>query len=104
MSWVVLLFAGLFEVAWATGLKYSEGFTKLYPSIFTIIAMFISFFLLSMAMKSLPLGTSYTIWTGIGAVGAVLVGIFVFGDSVSVQKIACMCLIVSGIVGLKMAS
>jgi quaternary ammonium compound-resistance protein SugE len=101
MSWILLFFAGLFEIAWATGLKYSQGFTKLYPSIFTIITMIISFILLSQAMKTLPLGTAYAIWTGIGAVGAVIMGIFIFGDPATAPRLICLGMIVTGIIGLK---
>ena len=83
MCWLILFLAGLFEIAWAIGLKYSEGFTKLTPSIITIITMFISFYLLSLALKSLPLGTAYAIWVGIGTIGTVIAGIFLFGESMN---------------------
>jgi len=104
MVWIILLFAGLFEIAWAVGLKYTEGFTRLWPSVGTVAAMAISFGLLSQAMKTLPLGTAYAIWTGIGAVGTALVGIMLFGESANPARIACIGLIAAGIVGLKLAS
>ena len=87
MSWIILFLAGLFEIAWAIGLKYSEGFTKLTPSIITIITMFISFYLLSLALKSLPLGTAYAIWVGIGTIGTVIAGIFLFGESMNLIRV-----------------
>jgi quaternary ammonium compound-resistance protein SugE len=102
MNWILLLLAGLFEVCWAVGLKYSNGFTRLGPSIFTIATMTVSVLLLAMSVKTLPLGTAYAIWTGIGAVGAVLCGILLFGDSVTIPRIACVLLILSGIIGLKL--
>ncbi|MGO4780489.1 SMR family transporter, partial [Lysobacter sp. 2RAB21] len=92
MPWVLLVFAGLFEVGWAIGLKYTEGFSKLWPSVGTIAAMIVSLGLLGVAMKSLPLGTAYAIWTGIGAVGAFLVGIFVMGEAVTFFRIASVSL------------
>jgi len=104
MSWLILFFAGLFEVVWATGLKYTEGFTRLWPSVITVAMMIVSFGLLSVAMKSLPLGTAYAVWTGIGAIGTVIVGIVLFGESASVLRLLCVLLIVSGIVGLKLVS
>lgn len=104
MSWVFLCIAGLFETAWAMGLKWSEGFSKLVPSIFTIVTMIISFYLLSLALKTLPLGTAYAIWTGIGTVGTVIVGIIVFKEPADLARIICILLIVSGIIGLKLVS
>lgn len=104
MDWIILLFAGLFEIAWAVGLKFTEGFTRLWPSVGTAIAMVVSFALLSVALKTLPLGTAYTVWTGIGAIGTVLVGIFWFGESTGAARLTCMSLIVVGIVGLKLAT
>lgn len=101
MEWIILFLAGIFETVWAVGLKYSEGFTKLWPSVWTIIAMFISFFLLATAMKKLPLGTSYAVWTGIGAVGAVIAGIFLFQESMDPLKLFFTALIITGIIGLK---
>lgn len=104
MAWVYLLIAGLMEVAWATAMKYAEGFTRFWPSVATLVLMLISFGLLSQAMKSLPLGTAYGVWTGIGAVGTVLVGIFFLGEPRDLVRILCMLLILSGIVGLKLTS
>lgn len=104
MNWFYLIIAGIFEVIWATGLKYSNGFTKLYPSLITIGGMLVSFYLLSLASKSLPLGTAYAIWTGIGALGAVLVGIFFFHEPVNIVQVIFLCLILVGILGLKFTS
>lgn len=103
MSWIILFLAGLFEIAWAVGLKYTEGFTRLVPTSLTIIAMAISVGLLGMAMKSLPLGTAYAIWTGIGAVGTVIAGIILFGESVSLFRLGSVLLIFAGIIGLKLS-
>ena len=104
MAWIYLLFAGVFEVVWASTMKQSEDFTKLGPSVITIATMIISFGLLAVAMKSLPLGTAYAIWTGIGAVGAFLVGIFVMGEAVTFFRIASVSLIVAGLIGLKLST
>ncbi|MDR0226026.1 MAG: quaternary ammonium compound efflux SMR transporter SugE [Burkholderiaceae bacterium] len=104
MAWVYLLVAGLLEVVWAFSMKQSHGFTRLVPSAITIVTMVASFGLLAVAMRSLPLGTAYTIWTGIGAVGAFLVGIFVLGEQVSAMRIGAAVLIVSGLVLMKMSS
>ncbi len=104
MAWVYLIIAGGFEVIWAMGLKYSHGFTKLYPSLITLGGMIISFYFLSLATKSLPIGTAYTIWTGIGALGAVLLGIFLFNDPVNILRIVFLFLILVGILGLKLTS
>lgn len=104
MVWVILLLAGLFEVCWAVGLKYTEGFTRLWPTVGTVLAMAVSFGLLSQAMKTLPLGTAYAIWTGIGAVGTALVGIALFGESANPARLACIGLIAAGIIGLKLAT
>jgi quaternary ammonium compound-resistance protein SugE len=104
MAWVYLLLAGLFEVGWAIGLKSSNGFTRLWPSVATIVAMAISLTLLGLSLKSLPIGTAYSIWTGIGAVGTVMLGIMLFGESASVGRLVCVGLILSGIVGLKVLS
>ncbi|MGZ5282174.1 MAG: quaternary ammonium compound efflux SMR transporter SugE [Bacteroidia bacterium] len=101
MAWFALLIAGLFEIAWAIGLKYSDGFSKLYPSIFTIVCMLISFGLLSYAMKTLSVGTAYAVWTGIGAAGTVILGIFLFDDSREILRLFFLSLILIGIVGLK---
>ena len=102
MAWICLTFAGFFEVGWALGLKYTEGFTRLWPSIGTLIAMAISFALLSHSLKSLPIGTAYAVWTGIGAVGTALVGMFFLGEPREVGRVFCILLIVAGIVGLKL--
>ncbi|WP_307658978.1 quaternary ammonium compound efflux SMR transporter SugE [Variovorax paradoxus] len=104
MAWMLLLVAGLLEVGWAIGLKYTDGFTKLWPSIFTIAAMVISVVLLGIAMKSLPVGTSYAIWVGVGAVGTAILGIFLFGESAAPGRLVSLGLIVAGIAGLKLAS
>lgn len=104
MAWVALVLAGLFEIVWATAMKQSQGFSRLWPSVVTIGGMIVSFALLSWSMRSLPLGTAYTIWTGIGAVGAFLLGILVFGESASALRIAAALLIVSGLVLMKLAT
>ncbi|SDH95041.1 quaternary ammonium compound efflux SMR transporter SugE [Pseudomonas panipatensis] len=103
MSWIVLFFAGLFEVAWAVGLKYTEGFTRLWPSLLTALAMAASLGLLGLAMKNLPLGTAYAIWTGIGAVGTVIAGILLFGESIAPLRLLSIALILCGLVGLKLS-
>lgn len=104
MAWFYLIIAGLFECAWAIGLKYTEGFTRPVPSVLTIAAMIISVGLLSAAMKSIPVGTAYAIWTGIGAVGVAVTGMILFGESRELLRILCLLLIFSGIVGLKLVS
>ena len=104
MYWTVLVLAGLFEIAWAVGLKYTEGFTRLVPSVLTAGAMVISIVLLAIATKKLPLGTAYAVWTGIGAVGAVTLGIVLFGESAQPLRLLCVALIVAGILGLKLTS
>lgn len=104
MAWVYLFIAGLFECAWAIGLKYSEGFSKPLATLLTIIAMVISFWLLSIAMKTIPVGTAYAVWTGIGAVGVAILGMFLFNESKDILRILCLLLIVTGIVGLKLVS
>jgi quaternary ammonium compound-resistance protein SugE len=104
MAWVILTIAGLFEVGWAIGLKYTNGFTKLWPTVGTVAAMLISLTLLGIAMKDLPVGTAYAVWTGVGAVGTVLLGIFLFGDSAAVGRLICIGLILAGIIGLKVLS
>jgi len=101
VAWIYLLVAGLFEVVWAIGLKYTEGWTRLWPSVGTLAAMGVSFWCLSQSLKSLPIGTGYAIWTGIGAVGAAALGIVLFGDSASWPRLLCIGLIVSGVIGLK---
>ena len=104
MAWIFLFFAGLLEVVWAYSMKLSVGFTKPFPSMVTIVAMIASFGLLAMAMKSLPLGTAYTIWTGIGAVGAFVLGIMVLGEPVSAMRVGAAALIVAGLVLMKLSS
>lgn len=104
MYWIVLIIAGLFEVAWAIGLKYTDGFTKLFPSIFTIISMIISMGLLAYAVKYIPVGTAYAVWTGIGAVGTAILGIILFNESKEIIRIFFIFIIVVGIVGLKIFS
>ena len=104
MPWILLLLAGLFEVGWAIGLKYTEGFTKLWPSVGTIAAMVVSLGLLGEAIKSLPVGTSYAVWVGVGAVGTALLGIALLGEPATAGRLVSLGLIVAGIVGLKLAS
>ncbi|HAL21327.1 MAG TPA: QacE family quaternary ammonium compound efflux SMR transporter [Stenotrophomonas sp.] len=104
MAWIQLLFAGLLEIVWAVAMKQSEGFSKPVPSIITVVGMIASFWLLALAMRSLPLGTAYTIWTGIGAVGAFVVGIVFLGEQVSAMRIGAAVLIVSGLVLMKLSS
>lgn len=101
MAWLYLLVAALFEIGWAIGLKYTEGFTRLWPSIFTITAMIASLALLSFAVRTLPLGTAYAVWTGIGTVGAVILGMFLFNDPVTYARLIFIALIVGGVLGLK---
>ena len=104
MNWFILIIAGLFEMAWAIGLKYSEGFTKLWPSLFTSAAMIVSVVLLGYAMKSLPVGTAYAVWVGVGAVGTVILGIVLMDDPVSAGRLLSISLIIAGIIGLKLTS
>lgn len=104
MAWFVLLLAGLFEVAWAVGLRYTEHFSRPGPTAATVVAMVLSVVLLERAVRVLPLGTAYAVWTGIGAVGTALVGILLHGDPASAARIVCLALIVSGIIGLKLLS
>ncbi|BAW79553.1 small multidrug resistance protein [Candidatus Nitrosoglobus terrae] len=104
MAWVNLVIAGLFEISWAIGLKYTEGFTKLWPSIFTISTMSISLYFLSQALKTIPIGTGYAIWTGIGVSGTAILGIILFSESAALSRLSCIALIITGIVGLKLTS
>lgn len=104
MHWTYLVIAGLLEIAWAIGLKYTEGWTRLYPSLITAALMVASFYFLSIAVRVLPIGTAYAVWTGIGTVGAAVLGILIFGEARDVTKIVCILLIVTGIVGLKLTS
>lgn len=102
MAWMTLLVAGLFEIAWATGLKYTDGFTRLAPTLLTVTAMIISMFLLGLAARHLPIGTAYAVWVGIGAIGTFLLGIVLFQEPATAARILCAGLIVAGIVGLKL--
>lgn len=104
MAWIYLSIAGILEVVWALAMKESDGFTKLVPSAITLVAMIFSFALLALAMKSLPLGTAYTVWTGIGAVGAFVIGIIVLGEHVSITRVLAACLIVCGILLMKLST
>jgi len=104
MSWIILFFAGLFEVGWAVGLKYTDGFSRPLPTALTIAAMAISLGLLGLAMKELPLGTAYAIWTGVGAVGTVIAGIILFGESMALVRLVSVALIVAGLIGLKVSA
>ena len=104
MEWLILTLAGIFEIVWAVGLKYTEGFTRIIPSTITVGAMLLSFWLLSIAMRTLPLGVSYAVWTGIGTVGAVIFGILWMGESASLLKIAFIALILIGVIGLQVSS
>ncbi len=104
MAWLLLILAGLFEVGWAIGLKYTEGFTRVWPTVWTALSMLVSVVLLGLAVKSLPIGTAYSVWVGVGAVGTVILGIVLFGESASAARLLSVGLIVAGIVGLKLAS
>lgn len=104
MAWTLLLVAGLFEICWAIGLKYTDGFTRLAPSIFTVSTMIASVVCLAWAIRTIPVGTGYAVWTGIGAVGVALCGIALFGEAATLARLGCIALIVAGIVGLKLVS
>jgi quaternary ammonium compound-resistance protein SugE len=104
MAWLLLIVAGLCEIVWAIGLKYAQGFTRFWPSVMTVAAMLVSIVLLGLAMKSLPVGTSYAVWVGVGAVGTAILGIILLGESASAGRLASLALIVAGIVGLKLAT
>ena len=104
MAWVILVIAGLFEVGWAIGLKYTEGFTRLWPTVGTVVAMIISLGLLGIAMKSLPVGTSYAVWVGVGAVGTVILGIILLGEAANAARLISVAFIIAGIIGLKLAT
>ena len=104
MAWILLILAGLFEVGWAIGLKYTEGFTRFWPTAWTVLAMIISLALLGIAMKSLPVGTAYSVWVGVGAVGTVILGIILFGEPANPARLISVGLIVAGIIGLKLAT
>lgn len=104
MAWVFLVVAGLLEIGWAIGLKYTEGFTRLWPSIGTVAAMIVSLGFLGLALKTLPVGTAYAVWTGVGTVGTAILGMILFGESAAVARLVCIGLILAGIVGLKLVS
>ncbi len=104
MAWTFLFFAGIFEIGWAIGLKYTEGFTRPLPTVLTVLSMIVSLGLLGLALKTLPVGTAYAIWTGIGTVGTALLGIWLLGEPATALRLACIGLIVSGIVGLKLVA
>ena len=104
LAWLVLFFAGLCEIGWAVGLKYTDGFSRLWPSVATAVAMLSSVVLLGWSLKTLPLGTAYAVWTGIGAVGTAILGMLLFGESREAVRLACIALIVAGIVGLKLVT
>ena len=104
MAWVTLVLAGLFEIGWAVGLKYTEGFTRLWPSVATVVSMIVSLALLGAALRTLPLGTAYAVWTGIGTVGSAILGTALFGEAASAARLVCIGLIVAGIVGLKLTA
>ncbi|NBJ11220.1 quaternary ammonium compound efflux SMR transporter SugE [Microvirga arsenatis] len=104
MAWIWLALAGLFEIGWAIGLKYTDGFSRPLPSVLTALSMIVSVLLLGLALKSLPVGTGYAVWTGIGTVGTALLGIYLFEEPATMLRLVCIGLIVSGILGLKMAS
>jgi quaternary ammonium compound-resistance protein SugE len=104
MAWIQLVIAGLFEIAWAISLKYTDGFSKVWPSIFTLSGMVASFYFLSQALKTIPVGTGYAMWTGIGAAGTAILGIILFSESAALSRLLCIALIVFGIIGLKLTS
>ena len=104
MAWIYLTVAGLFEIAWAIGLKYTDGFTRLLPSLWTLASMILSIVLLGLALRTLPVGTAYAVWTGIGAIGTAALGIYLFGEPATVARLLCIGLILSGIVGLKLVT
>ncbi len=104
MAWITLFIAGVFEVGWAIGLKYTEGFTRVVPTIATVLSMVISLGLLGVALKSLPVGTAYAVWTGVGTVGTAILGMVLFGESTAALRLACIGLIVAGIIGLKLVT
>lgn len=104
MAWLYLLVAGLLEIGWAVGLKYTEGFTRLWPSVWTLFALALSMLLLALAVRELPIGTAYAVWTGIGAVGTALLGMLLLGEPRDAARLACVGLIVAGILGLKLVS
>ncbi|MGH2627558.1 MAG: quaternary ammonium compound efflux SMR transporter SugE [Anaerolineales bacterium] len=104
MAWICLLVAGLFEIGWAVGLKYTEGFTRLWASVLTVAAMLLSFIFLAQAVRTIPVGTAYAVWTGIGAFGTAILGMFLFAEPSTLPRIACLLLIMGGIAGLKITA
>ena len=104
MAWINLAISGILEIAWAISLKYTEGFSKFWPSLFTVIGMIASFYFLAQALKVIPVGTGYAVWTGIGAAGTAILGIILFGESAAPARLACIIVIVAGIIGLKLTS
>ncbi len=104
MPWLYLIIAGVLEIGWAIGLKYTDGFTKLVPTLLTVPTMIASFFFLALAVRQIPVGTGYAMWTGIGAIGTVIAGMLLFGESAAAARIACLALVVVGIVGLKLTA
>ena len=104
MAWTILIIAGIMEIAWAVGMKYTQGFTRLLPSVLTVIAVILSMGLLGLAVRTLPLGTAYAVWTGIGTIGTVILGILLFHEQASPLRLLCVTLILSGIVGLRLLS
>ncbi|MEE8339031.1 MAG: quaternary ammonium compound efflux SMR transporter SugE [Xanthomonadales bacterium] len=104
MKWIILFLAGLFEIAWAIGLKYTDGFTRLWPTVWTVLSIIISLWLLGIAVKSLPIGTAYSIWVGVGAVGTVILGIVLFGEPANTFRLISVAFIIVGIIGLKIAT
>lgn len=104
MAWVYLVIAGLLEIGWAIGLKYTYGFSRLWPSVATVVCMAVSFVFLSLSLKTIPIGTGYAVWTGIGAAGTALFGILVLGESRDIARVLCILLIIAGVLGLKMTS
>ena len=104
MNWVILVVAGLFEVGWAIGLKYTAGFTRVWPTIWTVLAMIVSLWLLGIAMKGLPVGTAYSVWVGVGSVGTVILGIVLFGEPASPMRLISVAFIIAGIIGLKLSA
>jgi quaternary ammonium compound-resistance protein SugE len=104
MPWIILIIAGLFEVGWAVGLKYTDGFTRLWPSVATALSMAASLWLLGLALRTLPLGTAYSVWVGVGAVGTVVLGILLLGEPATAARLGCVALIIAGIAGLKLTA
>lgn len=104
MAWIFLSIAGVFEIAWAVGIKYTQGFTRLWPSVWTVAAMVVSFYFLARSLKTIPVGTGYAVWTGIGAAGTAIIGMILLGESRDLPRIFCVALIIAGVIGLKITS